>query len=112
MVDRYFDFKHRGPWPGEQIGNGEWTFSGIAHNNFWANMAGCDKHFDTTLWRLFHGLMASHAPRTEAYIGLHVRHGDKVDEGRVLALSELMQEVDDATSSLNLSHVFLATDDA
>jgi hypothetical protein len=50
-------------------------------------------------------------PPTVQYIGLHVRHGDKVNEYPLVSFDKYMEQVEVISSSYQIRDIYLATDD-
>lgn len=76
---------------------------------FWA---GCGPHFDEIVGRVFsHRIAATPRPFAgSAYLGAHVRHGDKVVHGNIFSFEDILGR--GAAAWPELRRVFLATDDA
>lgn len=98
-----------GNWPGEEVSN--WIYGAAGGTYTMQCFVGCWPQFDDVVLTTFAPLMASMPrPFTSAFIGMHVRHGDKGGEGVLVSLDTLMTKAETSYGAIN--QVFLATDDA
>merc|ERR1740139_1900605 len=77
------------------------------------HLAGCWPQFDDFYLRTFKRLLDEYGRTTKSsYVGLHIRHGDKVEEGFTVSVGSLMPNVQANHAWASTKDVWVATDDS
>lgn len=107
-VDGTFMVRMRGDWSGEALGT--WTSNPQTTDLVFTDWAGCFSEYDSTILTMFSAFLQRPKAMLGSYVGIHVRHGDKINEGPISSLGDTMAMV--SSSGSRLQEVWLATDDA
>merc|ERR1719491_516878 len=98
----------RGDWNDEALG--QWSGNPQTKDLVYADWAGCFSEYDSLMLNMFSAFLERPKSMYGSYVGIHVRHGDKVNEGPISSFEDTMAMVTSFGSGLR--EVWLATDDA
>lgn len=107
-VDSAFMVRMRGSGPADSMG--QWSGQPATKSLVFSDWAGCFPEYDAVMMGMFRGFLDGPKAMSGSYIGIHVRHGDKINEGPISSLQETMSMVTSSGSAL--TDVWLATDDS